>query len=87
MRGKEEGKANRLIQRERRDDGRRRVALAVAGHGCRRGDCGMKLMLAWTLSLTLRPRHGALGGRNTHTHAHADVRAQADQTQGHLLFL
>lgn len=43
MSGEEEGEANGLIQREQR---RRRVALAVAGHGCRRGDCGMQLKLA-----------------------------------------
>ena len=43
----------------------------MAGHGCRRGDCGMQLRLAWTLSLTLRPGHRAPGGRNTHMHRHA----------------
>lgn len=46
------------------------VVLAVAGHWCRRGDCGMRLLLALTLSARLRPGHTALGGktdRQTHT--------------------
>lgn len=49
--------------------------LAVGGHGCRRGDCGMQLKLAWTLSLSLRPGHGALSGTNTHTQTHTDTHA------------
>lgn len=49
--------------------------LAVGGHGCRRGDCGMQLKLAWTLSLSLGPGHGALSGTNTHTQTHTDTRA------------
>lgn len=61
--------------------------LAVAGHGCRRGYCGMQLQLAWTLSVTLRPGHEALSAAHTHMHSCTDVRKQADQTQGHSLFL
>ena len=50
----------------------------MAGHGCRRGDCGMQLRLAWTLSLTLRPGHRAPGGRNTHTQTHTHTHTRMD---------
>lgn len=63
----------RQIQRERERG--ETETLAVAGHGCRRGDCGMQLKLAWTLSVSLRPGHGALCGTHTQTHTHRQMHA------------